>query len=114
MRRAIEAEDFHIILGYPGTGKTYLIAHLCNILALCKYKVLIVTYTHSALDNLILALIKLFPKEINQCVRFCSDRTKVTKDAQKILFDSSSFNDIFQLEDYLKTKFLFFTTCLSS
>ena len=47
-----------MILGMPGTGKTTTIACIVKILTLLGKSVLIASYTHSAVDNILLKLKK--------------------------------------------------------
>ena len=47
-----------MILGMPGTGKTTTIACIVKILTLLGKTVLIASYTHSAVDNILLKLKK--------------------------------------------------------
>ena len=44
--------------GMPGSGKTTTIVAMIRILLLCGLRVLITSYTHSAVDNLLLKLLK--------------------------------------------------------
>lgn len=57
-RRAVEhvlkAKDYALLLGMPGTGKTTLIAYLIKILVDNNKSVLLTSYTHSAVDNILL------------------------------------------------------------
>lgn len=56
MSRICAAEDYTLILGLPGTGKTSTIAvAVMQLLALGK-SVLVTSYTNSALDNILLKL----------------------------------------------------------
>jgi hypothetical protein len=56
VRRALLARDYTLVLGMPGTGKTSTIVLLVRVLvALCR-RVLVVSYTHSAVDNIMLKL----------------------------------------------------------
>lgn len=59
-KRAIEkvmsAEDYALVLGMPGTGKTTTIAHIIRALAAQGKSVLLTSYTHSAVDNILLKL----------------------------------------------------------
>lgn len=60
-RRAIEkvmrVEDYALILGMPGTGKTTVIAEIIRILAGAGKSILLASYTNSAVDNILLKLI---------------------------------------------------------
>ncbi|KAI0105237.1 DNA replication factor Dna2-domain-containing protein [Nemania sp. FL0031] len=59
-RRAIQkvmsAEDYALVLGMPGTGKTTTIAHIIRALVSQGKSVLLTSYTHSAVDNILLKL----------------------------------------------------------
>ena len=59
-KRAIEkvmsAEDYALVLGMPGTGKTTTITHIIRALTAQGKSVLLTSYTHSAVDNILLKL----------------------------------------------------------
>ncbi|KAI1848956.1 hypothetical protein JX266_005384 [Neoarthrinium moseri] len=59
-RKAIEkvmsANDYALVLGMPGTGKTTTIAHIIRALVSQGKSVLLTSYTHSAVDNILLKL----------------------------------------------------------
>ena len=59
-RRAIAkvmtAEDYALVLGMPGTGKTTTIAHIIRALVSQGKSVLLTSYTHTAVDNILLKL----------------------------------------------------------
>ena len=48
--------DYLVIKGYPGTGKTSTIEALVEALRKQGVSVLITSYTHSAVDNILLKL----------------------------------------------------------
>jgi DNA replication ATP-dependent helicase Dna2 len=56
-RRAVDkvlsAQDFALILGMPGTGKTTVIAAIIRTLVSMGKSVLLTSYTHSAVDNIL-------------------------------------------------------------
>jgi DNA replication protein DnaC len=52
----INNQDYALILGMPGTGKTTAIARLVQLLVSAKLSVLVTAYTHSAVDNILLKL----------------------------------------------------------
>lgn len=56
MRRVLAAEDYALILGMPGTGKTTVIAALIRALVAMGQRVLLTSYTHSAVDNILMKL----------------------------------------------------------
>ena len=53
----ISARDYALILGMPGTGKTFTISKLIQQLVKNGKSVLLTSYTHSAVDNILLKLI---------------------------------------------------------
>jgi DNA replication ATP-dependent helicase Dna2 len=59
-RRAIEkvmsAKDYALVLGMPGTGKTTTIAHIIRALVSQGKSVLLTSYTHTAVDNILLKI----------------------------------------------------------
>lgn len=59
-RKAVEkvltAEDYALVLGMPGTGKTTTIAHIIRALVETGKSVLLTSYTHTAVDNILLKL----------------------------------------------------------
>ena len=56
-RRVLTACDYAIIQGLPGTGKTSTIAFVVRLLVAHGKRVLITSYTHSAVDNVLLKLV---------------------------------------------------------
>jgi DNA replication ATP-dependent helicase Dna2 len=47
----------------PGTGKTFSLAILIRIMAELELQVLVTSFTHSALDNIIIKIKEMFGKE---------------------------------------------------
>lgn len=56
--KALAAENYALIKGMPGTGKTSTVATLIRLLVLMGRSVLVTSHTHSAVDNLLLLLHK--------------------------------------------------------
>ncbi|GIY98801.1 hypothetical protein CEXT_36551 [Caerostris extrusa] len=54
--KALMAEDYLLIKGLPGTGKTSTIVALVRLLISMGMSVLLTSYTHSAVDNILLKL----------------------------------------------------------
>ena len=52
----LSAEDYALILGMPGTGKTTVIAELVRTLVSRGNTVLVASYTHSAVDTILMKL----------------------------------------------------------
>ncbi len=64
--KSIEADDFHLVIGPPGTGKTYVIEELIQQFSKRNQKILITAWTNLAVDNIIKRLLK---KESRNIVR---------------------------------------------
>ncbi|KAF7669381.1 hypothetical protein LDENG_00193020 [Lucifuga dentata] len=56
MKKVLLCKDYTLIVGMPGTGKTTTICTLVRILHACGFSVLLTSYTHSAVDNILLKL----------------------------------------------------------
>lgn len=56
MERVLDAEDYALVLGMPGTGKTTVIVALIKTLVNLGKTVFLTSYTHSAVDNILLKL----------------------------------------------------------
>lgn len=54
--KALTANEYFLLKGLPGTGKTQTLAALIRLLVLMKKTVLITSHTHSAVDNLLMRL----------------------------------------------------------
>lgn len=56
--KVLMSEDYVIVRGYPGTGKTSTIVALIKVLTNLGLSILLASYTHSAVDNILLKLKK--------------------------------------------------------
>lgn len=54
--KVMSAKDYALVLGMPGTGKTTTIAHIIRALVANGKSVLLTSYTHTAVDNILLKL----------------------------------------------------------
>ena len=52
----LAAKDYALILGMPGTGKTYTMVHAVKSLLMRGESILLTSYTNSAIDNLLMKL----------------------------------------------------------
>jgi len=57
VHRVLSSLDYALVLGMPGTGKTATIAYTVRVLLFLGFSVLVTSYTHSAVDNLLLKLL---------------------------------------------------------
>lgn len=56
IEKVMSAKDYALVLGMPGTGKTTTIAHIIRALVGQSKSVLLTSYTHTAVDNILLKL----------------------------------------------------------
>jgi hypothetical protein len=56
IKTILQNRDYSLLQGYPGTGKTYIISLVVRILVSRGERVLISSYTHSAVDNIMTKL----------------------------------------------------------
>jgi DNA replication ATP-dependent helicase Dna2 len=57
MEKVLKTKDYALILGMPGTGKTSTIAQIILRLVKGGKSVLLTSYTHSAVDNILMKLV---------------------------------------------------------
>lgn len=116
VRQVIEAEDYALIWGMPGTGKTSTIAFIIKILVERGKTILLTSYTHTAVDALLLKLnslkvpfLRLGKKEnIHPSLQphsLSHAGVKTTKELQSISFS-------FLILDLLDSRPVVATTCL--
>lgn len=56
INKVMSAQDYALVLGMPGTGKTTTIAHILRALVAQGKSVLLTSYTHTAVDNILLKI----------------------------------------------------------
>jgi len=56
--KIVHAKDYTIVQGLPGTGKTSTVAYVVRLLVARGKRVMVTSYTHAAVDNLLLNLMK--------------------------------------------------------
>ena len=65
VEKVLSAEDYALILGMPGTGKTTTVAQIIRTLVQRDKTILLTSYTHSAVDNILLKLRPFFTSKDN-------------------------------------------------
>lgn len=107
IRKVLSAEDYALVVGMPGTGKTTTIAKLITLLAKQGKSVLLASYTHSAVDTICRKLVDV--DGVNLLRLGNSDRVHV--DVQNNMLKESS--TVEQLQARLLEPNVIATTCLS-
>eukprot|EP01137_Pigoraptor_chileana_P036265 Opistho-2@31535 len=106
--RVLAADDYAIVLGMPGTGKTTTIARAVRLLVERGKTVLITSYTHTAVDTILLKLIEEgvpfarlgSPDKVHPAIR------KHTPDG------AGPFRTVAELEGFYRSRPVVATTCL--
>lgn len=111
-RRAIEkvmsARDYALVLGMPGTGKTTTIAHIIRALVSQGKSVLLTSYTHTAVDNILLKL-----KDDSIGILRIGNITKINTEVQKFAtLASTPKATIEELKQAWQESPIVATTCL--
>ncbi|KAG6382086.1 Dna2-domain-containing protein [Boletus reticuloceps] len=109
MTRALSANDYALILGMPGTGKTTVIAALIRTFVATGKTVLLASYTHSAVDTILLKL-----KDDDYSILRLGNVDKVHPDVRQFTeAKKKTAKTIEQLENQLMSPPVVATTCLT-
>ncbi|KAJ1856993.1 DNA replication endonuclease-helicase Dna2 [Coemansia sp. RSA 1822] len=106
LRRVLSADDYALVMGMPGTGKTTTIAALVRVLVSLGKSVLLASYTHAAVDNV---LLKLVGSGIAM-VRLGSRAKIHPRVADQLM--PPSFSTVRELDAYFASAQVVATTCL--
>ncbi|KAJ3830368.1 Dna2-domain-containing protein [Lentinula raphanica] len=107
--KVLRAEDYALILGMPGTGKTTLIAAMIKALVAMDKTVLLTSYTHSAVDTILSKL-----KDAEFSILRLGNIDKVHPDVRQFTLDHRKrATTVEQLEYQLMSPPVVATTCLS-
>ncbi|QHS73800.1 bifunctional ATP-dependent DNA helicase/ssDNA endodeoxyribonuclease DNA2 [Saccharomyces paradoxus] len=105
--KVMRAEDYALILGMPGTGKTTVIAEIIKILVSKGKRVLLTSYTHSAVDNILIKL-----KNTRISIMRLGMKHKVHPDAQKYVPNYASVKNYSDYLIKINSSSVIATTCL--
>jgi DNA replication ATP-dependent helicase Dna2 len=97
----------------PGTGKTRTICIMIDLMIKMNMRVLITSFTHVALDNIIDKFIEMFPNQKNRMVRMKSSKQDASQRIKDITFKRDQLQNFENIEEFFVKKPVFFTTCLS-
>jgi DNA replication ATP-dependent helicase Dna2 len=93
-------------MGFPGSGKTTVIALIIDILIKLKKRVLVTALTNNALDNI---LVKLKQKGIN-FARISNNEKVVDPQIRKNILKKDSFSTMSSAKEMLETTYVYGAT----
>ncbi|KAK6335585.1 Tripartite DNA replication factor [Orbilia brochopaga] len=109
IEKVMSAQDYALVLGMPGTGKTTTIAHIIRALVHQGKSVLLTSYTHTAVDNILLKIkddpIKILRLGVASKVHPEVQNFAVLANAPKKSFE--------EIQESLQSPQVVATTCLS-
>ncbi|TKY88582.1 hypothetical protein EX895_002571 [Sporisorium graminicola] len=109
MDKVLTAQDYALVLGMPGTGKTTTIAKLIEVLVKLGKRILLTSYTHSAVDTILRKLGE-DPKDGMRILRLGS-KEKVHPDAHRFLLPRCT--SLEELRHAFESPNVVAATCLS-
>ena len=113
IERSVNAIDYNLILGMPGTGKTYTTAMQLKVLLGLNKRVLVSSYSYESLEPIILTFLSRFPKEKKKLRLMNTKASSMHKDIVSQVHDPTAFNNFQDIEKFLSEKKIFFGSQLS-
>ena len=95
IEHALRAEDYALIVGMPGAGKTHTLSHLIGILVGQGKRVLVASHTHNAVDNLLMRCM-----EGGIPVRRLGQPDKIDARLHSCIHDCSRFKSVEEIAAY--------------
>ncbi|KQK84105.1 hypothetical protein AAES_51951 [Amazona aestiva] len=111
MKKVLLSKDYTLIVGMPGTGKTTTICALVRILSACGFSVLLTSFTHTAVDNILLKLAK-FKVGFLRLGRAQKVHPDIRKFTEEELFRSKSIKSVADLEKFYNSQAVVATSCM--
>ena len=105
--KVMSARDYALVLGMPGTGKTTTIAHIIRALVAQGKSVLLTSYTHTAVDNILLKI-----RDDNMRILRIGAPAKVHPDVQQFVDLAAIPKTIEELKGQYEESQVVATTCL--
>ncbi|CAD7941179.1 unnamed protein product [Amoebophrya sp. A25] len=106
IRRCFQADDYCVVQGFPGTGKTEVLASLLELYVRNGKRVLFCAYTNAAVDNGLLRLLRNASeagKRPMQIVRLGSNEQKVHNEVRPYLLQNRNLNSIQDVNGFIQS-----------
>ncbi|QLL30280.1 hypothetical protein HG536_0A00970 [Torulaspora globosa] len=107
IENVLRAQDYALILGMPGTGKTTVIAEIIKILVDAGKSILLTSYTHSAVDNVLLKL-----RATNIKIARLGRKHKILPEVQQYQPNFEAFETYEEYIEEINSLSVVATTCL--
>ncbi|KAM3666224.1 DNA replication ATP-dependent helicase/nuclease DNA2 isoform 2-T2 [Ammospiza maritima maritima] len=111
MKQVLLSKDYTLIVGMPGTGKTTTICALVRILSACGFSVLLTSFTHTAVDNVLLKLAK-FKVGFLRLGRAQKVHPDIQKYTEEEICRSRSIKSVTDLEEVYNSQPVVATSCM--
>ncbi|KFQ97694.1 DNA replication ATP-dependent helicase/nuclease DNA2, partial [Nipponia nippon] len=111
MKQVLLSKDYTLIVGMPGTGKTTTICALVRILSACGFSVLLTSFTHTAVDNILLKLAK-FKVGFLRLGRAQKVHPDIRKFTEEEICRSKSMKSVTDLEEVYNSQPVVATSCM--
>nr|XP_006125342.1 DNA replication ATP-dependent helicase/nuclease DNA2 [Pelodiscus sinensis] len=111
MKQVLLSKDYTLIVGMPGTGKTTTICALVRILYACGFSVLLTSFTHTAVDNILLKLAR-FKIGFLRLGRAQKVHPDIRKFTEEEICRSKSIKSVTHLEELYNNQPIVATTCM--
>lgn len=107
--KTLMAESYSLLKGYPGTGKTSIIVALVRLMVTQGLSVLLTSYTHSAVDNILLKL-RMYDVDFLRLGRLSRIHPDLRSHADEIV--TQKFKSVSSFSEFYESKLVVATTCL--
>ncbi len=106
VKRTLSADNFHLIIGPPGTGKTYVITEIIKQLLKKKRKIMVTAWTNIAVDNILEKFQDISPGNILRIGSFNEVSANCKKfTIEKRREESSDWKEAKELERLIKKQY---------
>lgn len=111
--KVMSAQDYALVLGMPGTGKTTTIAQIIRALVARGKSVLLTSYTHTAVDNILLKLRSHAGQKQEISILRLGTQSKVHPEVQEFAtLAATPKHSLEEIQDAYMTPQVVATTCL--